>query len=84
MSGRERRRGGGAKTTGGGNPMRFRTLKCAAAGVAALFALGVTPAISAEILIGLITKTNNNPFFVKMKEGARCPAAELRRQVRRR
>ena len=56
---------------------RLRTLKWAAASVAALFAIGMTPAMSAEILIGLITKTNNNPFFVKMKEGAEAKAKEL-------
>ena len=48
---------------------------------------GVSAADAAE-LVGLITKTNNNPFFVKMKEGAEAkakelgaPAAELCRQV---
>jgi fructose transport system substrate-binding protein len=56
---------------------RVRMLKWAAAGVAALFATGVTPAFSADVLIGLITKTNNNPFFVKMKEGAEAKAKEL-------
>jgi fructose transport system substrate-binding protein len=55
----------------------FRTLKWATAGVAILLAMGTTPAMSADILIGLITKTNNNPFFVKMKEGAEAKAAEL-------
>jgi fructose transport system substrate-binding protein len=56
---------------------RVRTLKWAAASVAALFALGVTPAISADILVGLITKTEGNPFFVKMREGAKEKANEL-------
>ena len=28
-------------------------------------------------IVGLITKTNNNPFFVKMKEGAEAKAKEL-------
>jgi fructose transport system substrate-binding protein len=28
-------------------------------------------------VVGLITKTNNNPFFVKMKEGAEAKAKEL-------
>jgi fructose transport system substrate-binding protein len=28
-------------------------------------------------LVGLITKTNTNPFFVKMKEGAQAKASEL-------
>ena len=30
-----------------------------------------------EVLIGLITKTDNNPFFVKMSEGAQAKADEL-------
>lgn len=30
-----------------------------------------------KVLIGLITKTDTNPFFVKMKEGAEAKAAEL-------
>ncbi len=30
-----------------------------------------------EILVGLITKTDTNPFFVKMKEGAQAKADEL-------
>jgi fructose transport system substrate-binding protein len=34
-------------------------------------------AADGKILVGLITKTENNPFFVKMKEGASAKAAEL-------
>ena len=30
-----------------------------------------------KILIGLITKTESNPFFVKMREGAKSVAKEL-------
>ena len=46
------------------------------AAVAAL-AIGVaTPSYSAD-LVGLITKTNTNPFFVKMKEGFEAKAKEL-------
>ena len=30
-----------------------------------------------EITVGLITKTETNPFFVKMKEGAQAKADEL-------
>lgn len=45
---------------------------------AAVFALAASalPA-SAETIVGLVTKTNNNPFFVKMKEGAEAKAKEL-------
>ena len=35
------------------------------------------PAASGEIIVGLITKTETNPFFVKMKEGAQAKANEL-------
>jgi fructose transport system substrate-binding protein len=37
---------------------------------AALFAVAGTAAAQAQPVIGLITKTETNPFFVKMKEGA--------------
>ena len=36
-----------------------------------------TPALSADISACLVTKTDTNPFFVKMKEGATAKAAEL-------
>ncbi len=45
-------------------------------GAAAYAALTVTPA-SAESGACLITKTDTNPFFVKMKEGAEAKAGEL-------
>jgi len=32
---------------------------------------------SGQIIVGLITKTETNPFFVKMKEGAQAKATEL-------
>ncbi len=35
------------------------------------------PAASGQIIVGLITKTETNPFFVKMKEGAQAKANEL-------
>lgn len=35
------------------------------------------PSFAAGDIIGLITKTNVNPFFVKMKEGAEAKAKEL-------
>lgn len=35
------------------------------------------PAASGGIIVGLITKTDTNPFFVKMKEGAQAKATEL-------
>ena len=39
--------------------------------------LGGGTASAEEVIVGLITKTNNNPFFVKMKEGAEAKAKEL-------
>ena len=44
--------------------------------LAALALLGAAPA-SAGVGACLITKTNTNPFFVKMKEGAQAKAKEL-------
>jgi fructose transport system substrate-binding protein len=43
----------------------------------ALSSLGAGAVTAEEALVGLITKTNTNPFFVKMKEGAEAKAAEL-------
>ena len=39
-------------------------------------------AASAQEIVGLITKTNTNPFFVKMKEGAEAKAKELGMELR--
>ncbi len=39
-------------------------------------ALSITPSFAADI-VGLITKTNTNPFFVKMKQGFEAKAKEL-------
>jgi fructose transport system substrate-binding protein len=50
----------------------FSTVAVAALSVA----LTSAPSSAADI-IGLITKTNTNPFFVKMKEGAQAKAKEL-------
>jgi fructose transport system substrate-binding protein len=36
-----------------------------------------TPVLAADVSACLITKTDTNPFFVKMKEGATAKAAEL-------
>ncbi len=38
--------------------------------------------LAEDIIVGLITKTNNNPFFVKMKEGAEAKAKELGVELR--
>lgn len=43
----------------------------------------VTPTLLAdEVLVGLITKTNTNPFFVKMREGAQAQADTLGVELR--
>jgi fructose transport system substrate-binding protein len=47
----------------------------------AAVALGAGAA-SAQEIVGLITKTNTNPFFVKMREGAEAKAAELGMEFR--
>lgn len=50
---------------------------------AALATFGLSaPAMAEDVIIGLITKTNTNPFFVKMKEGAEAKAAELGAELR--
>jgi fructose transport system substrate-binding protein len=50
-----------------------------AATIAGAVILGLASAGSAkaEDIVGLITKTNTNPFFVKMKQGAEAKAKEL-------
>ncbi|MGF1767236.1 sugar ABC transporter substrate-binding protein [Enterovibrio makurazakiensis] len=40
-------------------------------------AVPLSQAAAEEVLVGLITKTNTNPFFVKMKEGAQEKAEEM-------
>src|SRR5580693_1322824 len=50
-------------------------MSCAVAALSLAFASA--PASAADTIIGLITKTNTNPFFVKMKEGAEKKAKEL-------
>ena len=52
-------------------------LKSAVAAVALLGFAAVTPALSAGVGACLITKTDSNPFFVKMREGASAKATEL-------
>ena len=59
--------------------MTHRTLLASAAfGAAALaLALSAAPATAQDIGACLITKTDTNPFFVKMKEGATAKAQEV-------
>jgi len=53
---------------------RFATAKAAFLGAAAIAALGAGSASADGIGACLITKTDTNPFFVKMKEGAQAGA----------
>ncbi|GBD42470.1 Ribose import binding protein RbsB [bacterium HR39] len=49
----------------------------------AVLAGSLAPATAQERpIVGLITKTNTNPFFVKMREGAEAKAAELGLELR--
>jgi fructose transport system substrate-binding protein len=56
-------------------------LTLGAVGAIALGTIGVAPSFAADI-VGLITKTENNPFFVKMREGAQAKAKELGLELR--
>jgi fructose transport system substrate-binding protein len=60
------------------NAVSTRRLTALLAG-AALIGLGLTGAAGAAdpIKIGIVTKTDANPFFAKMKEGAEAKAKEL-------
>ena len=51
------------------------------AGLFAASAL-VSPVAAEDIIIGLITKTNTNPFFVKMREGAKAKAGDMGAELR--
>ena len=64
--------------------MKFQRLTMMLAAVSATAVLAGAPAMSQEeVLVGLITKTDNNPFFVKMQrrrggEGRRSSASSSR------
>jgi ABC-type sugar transport system substrate-binding protein len=62
----------------GGTTMR-KTLAVLglAAAVTSVAVLSIANAQNKEAYIGLITKTESNPFFVKMKEGAQKEATRL-------
>jgi fructose transport system substrate-binding protein len=53
------------------------TLKGGLLAAVALAALAAGPSFAQDISACLITKTDTNPFFVKMKEGAQAKADEL-------
>lgn len=53
------------------------------AAAAACLAIAGGPAMAADApIVGLITKTDTNPFFVKMREGAKARAGELGVELR--
>ena len=57
--------------------MTARSLKGGLLAAAAALALSTGSAFAADVSACLITKTDTNPFFVKMKEGATAKAQEL-------
>ncbi len=52
------------------------------AAVAASALMTLPAAAQQKPIIGLITKTNTNPFFVKMREGAEAKAREVGAELR--
>src|SRR4051794_16098764 len=64
-------------TSLGGITMGFSLLKTALAGVVVLGSMAATAVLAQDVTVGLITKTETNPFFVKMREGAQAKAKEL-------
>src|SRR5215470_13590614 len=60
---------------------KFRMISLSAAAAVAIGTVAVGPSFAADI-VGLITKTETNPFFVKMREGAQEKAKELGIELR--
>jgi len=61
---------------------KTKLLNSVAMAVAGLALAAGPGSASAQEIVGLITKTNTNPFFVKMKEGAEAKAKELGMELR--
>jgi fructose transport system substrate-binding protein len=62
----------------GGLPLKHtKTLTGLILGAATAALLSAAPAAAQDVTACLITKTDTNPFFVKMKEGAQAKAEEL-------
>jgi fructose transport system substrate-binding protein len=69
---------GGRIIHSGGLPLKHtKTLTGLILGAATAALLSAAPAAAQDVTACLITKTDTNPFFVKMKEGAQAKAAEL-------
>src|SRR5579864_1544283 len=62
--------------TGRTSLLKFRSISLAAMAAFAFTAVGAGSSYAADI-VGLITKTETNPFFVKMRQGAEEKAKEL-------
>ena len=57
--------------------MGLKLLKATLAGAVVLASMAGAALAQDKTVVGLITKTETNPFFVKMREGATAKAAEL-------
>ncbi len=62
--------------------MFARSLRAACLAAVAAAALSAPALAQGKTVIGLITKTNTNPFFVKMREGAEAKAKEMGAELR--
>jgi fructose transport system substrate-binding protein len=58
-------------------PSKIKLIAGFAAGAFALTLGAATASAQDKVTVGLITKTETNPFFVKMREGAQAKAEEL-------
>ena len=61
---------------------RIPALASTLAGAVALALAAATPVHADDVIVGLITKTNTNPFFVKMREGAQAKADQMGVELR--
>jgi fructose transport system substrate-binding protein len=59
-----------------------RFIKIAAASAVMMGLMAGASAFAQQQIVGLITKTEGNPFFVKMREGAQAKAQELGLELR--
>ncbi|MGF1474685.1 MAG: sugar ABC transporter substrate-binding protein [Geminicoccaceae bacterium] len=62
--------------------MPINRMLASSAAIALMTTLGGATADAQSMIIGLITKTDTNPFFVKMKEGAEEKAKEIGAELR--
>ncbi len=60
----------------------LRQMTSLAFGASCLLMASSAPSPAEDMIIGLITKTDTNPFFVKMKEGAEAKAKQLGVELR--